>query len=159
MWLRNLGRDDRLVSDWGREPRHPFLDEGLMDALLSTPLALLTDPARPPRRPGGAPEGGPPPGDKRILREALRLLGLPAAAAREKRAIQFGSRLARAANLRDFGSNRAAAARNAGSVLLDALPAAAAAATAAVAALTTPSAAPAAAAAACAAPADVLDAG
>jgi len=153
MWARNLGRDDRLVADRGREPRHPFLDEGFMDAVLSTPLGLLTDPRRPPRRPGGAPEGGPPPGDKRILREALRLLGLPAAAAREKRAIQFGSRLARAANLRDFGSNRAAAARNAGSVSLDALPAAAAAAA-------TAAAAAAAAAALAAAPAaDVLDAG
>ena len=23
MWLRNLGRDDRVLSDWGREPRFP----------------------------------------------------------------------------------------------------------------------------------------
>ncbi|XP_055388991.1 uncharacterized protein LOC129618212 [Condylostylus longicornis] len=27
LWERNLGRDDRCVSDWGREARHPFLDE------------------------------------------------------------------------------------------------------------------------------------
>ncbi len=30
LWLRNLGRDDRLVADWGREGRHPFLDEQVM---------------------------------------------------------------------------------------------------------------------------------
>lgn len=34
LWLRNLGRDDRLVSDWGREARHPFLDEHVMELLL-----------------------------------------------------------------------------------------------------------------------------
>ncbi len=34
LWLRNLGRDDRLVSDWGREARHPFLDEHVMGLLL-----------------------------------------------------------------------------------------------------------------------------
>ena len=43
-----------------------------------------------------------------VLRDVARLLGLHEAAARPKRAIQFGSRVARAANRRDFGSNRAA---------------------------------------------------
>lgn len=54
-------------------------------------------------------------GDKIILREALRQLGLPQAAARVKRAIQFGSRIGAAANRRDFGSNRAANAASGGS--------------------------------------------
>ena len=61
-------------------------------------------------------------GDKIILREALRLLGLPQAAGRVKRAIQFGSRIGNAVNRRDFGSNRAANASSAGSVQLVDLP-------------------------------------
>ncbi|KAK9835136.1 hypothetical protein WJX81_000522 [Elliptochloris bilobata] len=87
LWTRNLGRDDRLLADTGREARHPFLDERLQLALLETPLALLADLALPPGT-----------GDKRLLRETLRALGLPRTAARPKRAIQFGSRLGRAAN-------------------------------------------------------------
>lgn len=61
-------------------------------------------------------------GDKRVLRECLRQLGLPRAAAREKRAIQFGSRIGKHANVRDFGSGRRANAASAGSVALRELP-------------------------------------
>ena len=43
MWVRNLGRDDRLVSDWGREARHPFLDEGVMQLLLQCSVSDLAD--------------------------------------------------------------------------------------------------------------------
>lgn len=56
-----------------------------------------------------------------VLREALRQLGLGTAAARAKRAIQFGSRIGKLSNRRDFGSNRAANKRNAGSVSLNQL--------------------------------------
>ncbi len=48
LWLRNLGRDDRLVADHGREARHPFLDEGVLDVVLSLPLALVADLRDPP---------------------------------------------------------------------------------------------------------------
>lgn len=61
-------------------------------------------------------------GDKIILREALRQLGLPRAAGRVKRAIQFGTRIGNQANRRDFGSNRAANLKNAGSVRLADVP-------------------------------------
>lgn len=68
LWLRNMGRDDRLVADTGREARHPFLDEHLVACLIKTPLAAVTDLRLPPGT-----------GDKRILRAALRFLGLPRA--------------------------------------------------------------------------------
>lgn len=46
-------------------------------------------------------------------------LGLPRAAARVKRAIQFGSRLSKQTNVRDFGSNRAANIHKAGGLRLE----------------------------------------
>jgi len=110
MWLRNLGRDDRLVADWGKEARHPFLDEGFMAALLDTPLHAIADLRAPPGT-----------GDKRILRAALAQMGLPKAAKRVKRAIQFGTRIGKLSNIREFGSNRAANTRNAGTVELHTL--------------------------------------
>ena len=58
-------------------------------------------------------------GDKLILRNALRQLGLPRAAARVKRAIQFGTQLAKISNIRDFGSNRGPTARHAGTLKLE----------------------------------------
>lgn len=97
LWIRNLGRDDRLIADTSREARHPFLDEDLLAAVAALPLASVADL----KQPAGT-------GDKAVLRGVARSLGLLRAAARGKRAIQFGSRIAKQANVRDFGSNRAA---------------------------------------------------
>ena len=83
LWLRNLGRDDRVISDWSREARHPYLDENVMAALAATPLHLICDL----RHPLGM-------GDKLILRRLARMLGLSAASCLQKRAIQFGTRIA-----------------------------------------------------------------
>lgn len=54
-------------------------------------------------------------GDKALLRAVAQRAGLRRAAVREKRAIQFGTRISKAHNVRNFGSNRAANRRHAGS--------------------------------------------
>lgn len=96
-----------------REARHPFLDEGVVAAALAAPLRHLADLRL---HPGD--------GDKRVLRACLRRLGLTRAAARAKRAIQFGSRLAAKTNSATFGGTRRANLLNAGSVRLADIPAA-----------------------------------
>lgn len=94
LWRRNLGRDDRCCSDHGREIRLPYLDEGVMSFAAVLPLPLLVDPTDIKGR-----------GDKRVVRDVARLLGLTHAASLVKRAIQFGSRVAKQSNVRCFGSN------------------------------------------------------
>lgn len=105
IWKRNLGRDDRCIADNGKEARFPFLDEDVIRVLLDLPLWEIADL----NQPTGT-------GDKKILREVARLLGLHDAAALPKRAIQFGSRIAQESNRKNFGSNRAANLASAGSV-------------------------------------------
>lgn len=178
LWLRNLGRDDRLLADHGRcgggeatrprrpkpatarlcaappiapscplpghpphpnaraqpppvasplpppptppptpvacrrEARHPFLDEEVIRTVLDCPLHAVADLRQAPGT-----------GDKRVLRACLRRLGLPAAAGRVKRAIQFGTRIGQLNNVRQFGGTRKANLANAGSVMLASLPA------------------------------------
>lgn len=79
---RNLGRDDRIISDFGKEARWPYLDEDFVafSCKLPVDLKLRTVPER-----GVI--------NKFILREyASAILGLPEWIANTpKKAIQFGS--------------------------------------------------------------------
>ena len=98
LWQRNLGRDDRVLSATGREARFPYLDLDLMRFLRDNcPLETLCD--------WDDHRGK---GDKRVLRELARGMGLHLAGSLEKRAIQFGSRIAKGMNIVRFGSNRKA---------------------------------------------------
>ncbi|KHG24869.1 Asparagine synthetase domain-containing 1 [Gossypium arboreum] len=108
IWKRNLGRDDRCVADSGKEARFPFLDEDIIRMLLDIPLWEIADLDQPSGK-----------GDKKILREVAHMLGLHNAAILPKRAIQFGSRIARESNRKNFGSNRAANQASAGSVVIN----------------------------------------
>ena len=97
LWDRNLGRDDRVLSDHGQETRFPYLDVNVMDYLARLPLELVCDFSLPPGQ-----------GDKRILRLVAEQLGLKIASVAVKRAIQFGSRISHVSDKRRFGSRRKA---------------------------------------------------
>ena len=84
LWQRNLGRDDRCMSDHGKEARFPFLDEDFVAFVRRLPLHARCDP----RLEAGV-------GDKLLLRVAAHTLGLCEAAHLPKRAIQFGSRISK----------------------------------------------------------------
>lgn len=88
---RNLGRDDRAISHWGREVRYPYLDEDLVDWAIGLPVVSKCGFGQsqsvnehPCLEPG-----------KKILRLLAWKLGLEATAVEKKRAIQFGSRTAK----------------------------------------------------------------
>ncbi|KAI1797708.1 asparagine synthase-domain-containing protein [Ganoderma leucocontextum] len=83
---RNLGRDDRVISSWGKETRHPFLSLSVVNFLAQLPVHLKMDP----RLEQGI-------GEKLLLRLAARKVGLVEASGRKKRAMQFGSHSARMA--------------------------------------------------------------
>ena len=90
---RNLGRDDRVISHWGKEVRYPYLDEDLVSWALRLPtwekcgfgqIDTCKDGSIPLLEPG-----------KKLLRLLAWKLGLQNAAAEKKRAIQFGARTAK----------------------------------------------------------------
>lgn len=95
---RNLGRDDRVISHWGREVRYPYLDEDFLQWTLplplwekcgfgqssGTPSALSSETDGPVLEPS-----------KKLLRLLAWKLGMKSAAAEKKRAIQFGARTAK----------------------------------------------------------------
>jgi len=82
--MRNLGRDDRVVSAHGKETRFPFLSLTVVNFLVALPAHIKFDL----RLDAGL-------GDKMLLRLAARKMGLIEASTRKKRAMQFGSHAAR----------------------------------------------------------------
>lgn len=83
LYKRNLGRDDRVLADHGREARFPYLDEDVMKWVSSHRLPEICD----------FETFGPGHGDKRLLRLVAHKLGLKAASILPKRAIQFGTKI------------------------------------------------------------------
>jgi asparagine synthetase B (glutamine-hydrolysing) len=105
---RNLGRDDRVISNWGREARFPFLDEEFVSWATQTPVW---------ERCGfGAAKAESTPIDeldqiaesldseKKSLRLLALKLGMVQTAQEKKRAIQFGSRTAKMESGRSKGT-------------------------------------------------------
>ena len=98
---RNLGRDDRVISHWGRETRYPFLDEDFVDFTLKLPVWEKCG-FRPARHIPKHYEDSPRVTDsidldpaKMVLRLAAWKLGMKRVASEKKRAIQFGARTAK----------------------------------------------------------------
>ena len=89
---RNCGRDDRVISDSGREYRMPFLDLDFISAISKIPIS---------KRCNLKLDRGV--GEKSLLRELAKSKGLMSISGLEKRAIQFGSRIAKMANGKQKG--------------------------------------------------------
>ncbi|KIW31944.1 uncharacterized protein PV07_03530 [Cladophialophora immunda] len=98
---RNLGRDDRVLSHWGKEVRYPYLDEDFVRFSLDLPVwekCGFRSSKRIPKhyeefhRPD-KPEDLEP--SKMLLRLAMWKLGMRRVASERKRAIQFGARTAK----------------------------------------------------------------
>ncbi|KAK3688314.1 asparagine synthase-domain-containing protein [Podospora appendiculata] len=85
---RNLGRDDRAMSHWGKEVRFPYLDERLVRWAIETPAWEKCD------FENGEDVTGVEAG-KRVLRLLALELGMENVAKEKKRAIQFGARTAK----------------------------------------------------------------
>ncbi|KAF3003701.1 hypothetical protein E8E13_008960 [Curvularia kusanoi] len=91
---RNLGRDDRVISNSSKEVRFPFLDEDFIALALQLSVAQKCDFGHPEHRPAQHPDIVIEPA-KRALRNLALELGMSDVAVEKKRAIQFGARTAK----------------------------------------------------------------
>ena len=99
LWLRNCGRDDRVCGENKLELRFPYLDKDLMEFLSSIDdMKQIADFTKPRGE-----------GEKYLLRNVAKtVLGFNLSCKFEKRAIQFGTKLARQTNINKYGSNNKA---------------------------------------------------
>ncbi|CAI7665133.1 unnamed protein product [Penicillium pancosmium] len=106
---RNLGRDDRVLSHWGRETRFPFLDEDFVAWTLRMPVWEKCGFGLPePIVSNGEDQAGITAGidtEKMSLRLVALRLGLQQVAREKKRAIQFGARTAKMEKGRTKGTD------------------------------------------------------
>jgi asparagine synthetase B (glutamine-hydrolysing) len=91
---RNLGRDDRVISNSGKEVRFPFLDEDFIALALQVPVTTKCDFGSPQNDLSDDPAQFLEPA-KRALRVMAWQLDMRKVAAEKKRAIQFGARTAK----------------------------------------------------------------
>ncbi|OOQ82751.1 asparagine synthase related protein [Penicillium brasilianum] len=103
---RNLGRDDRVLSHWGRESRFPYLDEEFVAWVLQAPVWEkcgfgLAEPQSEDeaRHLEGIDK------EKMALRLVALRLGLVSVSKEKKRAIQFGARTAKMEKGRTKGTD------------------------------------------------------
>lgn len=87
---RNLGRDDRVLSHWGRETRFPFLDEEFVAWVVRAPVWEKCGFGLPVCEATAGIDS-----EKLALRLVAIRLGMERVAREKKRAIQFGARTAK----------------------------------------------------------------
>ncbi|KAL1413258.1 hypothetical protein Q8F55_001013 [Vanrija albida] len=95
--LRNLSRDDRVISSHARDARYPYLDLGFINYVSSLPIWQKCNFSL-----------GPGHGDKLLIRLAAERCGLHLTSHRVKRAMQFGTKSAKLQESRPRGFNAGA---------------------------------------------------
>ena len=97
-WIRNLARDDRIIASEGKESRIPFLDHNIFRFAKSIPLYLNVRMNSETDKTDWS--------NKLVLRKLAECLNLSVAANLAKKAIQFGTGIAKVSNIKQHGSNR-----------------------------------------------------
>lgn len=94
---RSLGRDDRVISHWGKEARYPYLDEDFVTWALKLPVYEKCNFGQSEKKGTHTKEPDLPllEPNKHILRLLAWKVEMKSAATEKKRAIQFGARTAK----------------------------------------------------------------